>query len=580
MPSIFPELGKPDNKTHIEVDTAVNSDIRDVLHKLLPKATEEARPLAKYFKGATPLETARNIWNYERSIITYKRDSEENQDIRMPRRFHHDKDGDCKTFSLNALAIYKAVYPSLPVAYKFTAYRPGAKIPSHVYAVVKDYGGNNIIIDGCYNFFNSEKKYTFTLPLKFDMQVRVLSGLELPTQFDDLYKSLSPENKLKVKSLMQAKLELDRLKQLQAGGTISDSDMLSGIASIEQSLGAAKAKKKHSAGSNALHWLDIATLAIGRGAFDAVIALNLNGLADKLLIIHDKYPAQWKKLALVYYDLGGYEKALLKAAKIGVKHKPLFLSKKAKARYEKKFGADARAEGLKGMDDCTLCELVTGDVLINGIAVAPAVAAVAATPVLAAIIPAIKKAFTAVGDTQNAEEMQNQGADLVEATKPGAPMDLNNPANIAIPSPPPVDNTLPPLPPTPAGVVPDDSNSFLSDIPDAFGLSDNIGDGWGDIGQALGSLFHLGMKKLKDKLNSAANVNPVFKQLGNTAIDGAAYVTNRALGQLGAATNDYVNKLTPHPDPGATKFHAGMDPMKLLLAAGAIFVGGKLLKVF
>ena len=544
-------LNRPDFKNHIFVKDAVNKDIRNGLEKSLPIAIREAQTLGPLFKADNERDTARNIWQYLRNRIQYKRDPDTSQDIKLPRRFHHDKNGDCKSYSLNALAIYKAAYPDLPVAFKYTAYDADAKEPTHVYAVVKDRNGKNIVIDGCYNFFDSEKGYTLALPLTWDMQVRILSD---NTSANNWYANLHPEDAYEVKQLIAHKAQLELAKQKVASGEMSVNDCHALCDQISDSLNAPKKKrvKKHSAGENALHWLDIATLAIGRGAYDALVAINLNGMADKLMILHAKYPKQWKHVAKIYYELGGYEKALLKAAKIGSKHKPLFLSKKAKSRYEQKFGADSRAMGLKGIAD--------------GIGFAPAAAAAAAVPVLAAIIPAIAKAFKEAGAPQHAEEMQSQAVDLVQDAKPGGQLDQNN---IALPfavAPPAPATGTPPIPP--ADEQPAPSDDFGFSFKDAFGIN-GIGDMWGDIGGALGSLFHAGMHKLREKLDNNSRTNPALKQLGNAAIDGSSWVAGQGLSILGGEAQAYANKLNPVPDP--TKHHpkgGGGNMMPFLLLAG------------
>jgi hypothetical protein len=588
MASIFPDLGKPDLKEHIVIKGAINRDIRDVLEKQIPLAVIEAAPLAKHFKGATPLDTARNIWVYlqdpPRGRITYKKDTEDNQDIRMPRRFHHDKTGDCKSYSLNALAIYKAIYPNYPIAPKYTAYEPGKKIPSHVYAVVQDGKGEEIIIDGCYNFFNREKDYTFSLPLKYDMNVRVLSGIDVPNNFHDLYDRLPREQQFQLKNVMAAALELDATKKRYAAGHIGAAGVLAGIEKVEQCLAAAKKAKavhKHKAGQNALHWLDIAVMAIGRGAYDALVAINLNGMADKLLILKNKHPDQWKKISTLYYELGGYEKALLKAANIGAKHRPIFLSKKAKDRYWAKFGADSRSLGLKdpkGIND----DVLNGfeGVEVAGIGILPVVAAAAAAaPVMGAILAAVGKAFHSAGDTKNADELQAQTQEHIDMSQPGQPLDPNNIANVpgVVPSTMPpgsVGANLPAMPPEQAAITAPDPDNGVEPggiLESLFGSTPahGVGDIWSDLGGAVGGLFHLGMKKLKDKLDNNAKANPVLKQLGNAGLDAASMLTGAGIKALGGTVTDYTTKLLPHTED--TKFHApGLDPLKVGLGAAAL----------
>jgi len=144
-------------------------------------------------------------------------------------------------------------------------------------------------------------------------------------------------------------------------------------------------------------------LSMGRGAFQAVVAMNLNALASKLQKLKE-----WNQAGSIiktWKDLGGKEANFWKVVRIGDKHKKLFLSKGAKDRYIKKFGA------INGIcdDDCICAENS-----ING----PHLAALAAAaaPVLAALIPKMIKAFGAVGTPEaqaNAESTADHGKEIV-----------------------------------------------------------------------------------------------------------------------------------------------------------------------
>ena len=166
----------------------------------------------------------------------------------------------------------------------------------------------------------------------------------------------------------------------------------------------AKIKK---GGQNFLFGIAFINLLPIRAAFNAIVAMNINAFASNLKWIYDnrngKTKEGWTKLSKIWHKVGGIEKALLKAIQLGAKHKPLFLSKKAKARYEKRKKergevSDAIFAGEGG---------IYGPELI-----APLVAAAAG--IVAAMLPVVMKALKQGGKPQEAAEVEQQGQDMVD----------------------------------------------------------------------------------------------------------------------------------------------------------------------
>ena len=175
-------------------------------------------------------------------------------------------------------------------------------------------------------------------------------------------------------------------------------------------------KKKAKAGAKKFLWgVAFVNLLPIRAAFNSIVAMNVNALAHNLKWIYENRNGltkkEWAKIKSVWKKVGGLEKALLKAIQLGAKHKPLFLSKKAKARFEKRQKARAGAKPIKG--------IYIGD---NGSIAGPeiiAAAIAAASGIIAAIIPAITQALKKGGAQQQAaaEETAAQGQDLVNQYK-------------------------------------------------------------------------------------------------------------------------------------------------------------------
>lgn len=146
---------------------ADNKDIRDLLVKLVPKATAQMKDFSKQFKGRTEEETCRNIFNYIKSNIRYVADGSE-QIIKLPSALLRKRVGDCKSFSLFTASVLENL--KIPYKFVYTSYNSNP-IPQHVYVVTN----NGCIIDVVYGIFNQEKKPTYKYIQ--DMNVRYMAGI-------------------------------------------------------------------------------------------------------------------------------------------------------------------------------------------------------------------------------------------------------------------------------------------------------------------------------------------------------------------------------------------------------------------
>lgn len=142
--------------------------------------------------------------------------------------------------------------------------------------------------------------------------------------------------------------------------------------------------------------------APARGAFLAIVALNLNAMASRLTFAKTspKTKAEWEKIKKLWKKLGGRVSKLEKAMATGQKKKPFFFSKKAR----RKFTAKAKAQGIKAKG-------INGT---EGIYLEPATTAAlisASAGVLAAMIPIIMQALKK-GDKP--QELQQQAQEAQE----------------------------------------------------------------------------------------------------------------------------------------------------------------------
>lgn len=230
------KLKRPDYKNKLNTVNGFNNDIIRAIENNYQTAVNQSKDFAKGFKGSNRLETAKNIWNFLRHSIHYKKDSAKSQLIKLPSRFVHSKNGDCKSYSLFAASILGAL--KIPVSFRYASYSSD-KTPTHVYVTTVDENGKEIIIDGVYKHFNKQKPAIHYINHK--MNVYTLSGTE----------------------------EI---------GKISFKKLFKGVGKGLKKIG----------------------LAIPRRAFRTLVALNVGGLATKLKRAYAKNPAavesKWRKL--------------------------------------------------------------------------------------------------------------------------------------------------------------------------------------------------------------------------------------------------------------------------------------------
>ncbi len=161
-------IAKPDHRNTVELIAGLNSDIIQVIHSNLPRAARQCAEFAWKFKADSEYKTCKNIWDFLKREIRYRVDKEGQQDIKLPGRFVAEGTGDCKSFSLFTAAILQNL--NIPFSFRYTSYGIDPT-PQHVYIVT----GSGIIIDGVWNAFNAEKKYTHKKD--YPMRISTLSGI-------------------------------------------------------------------------------------------------------------------------------------------------------------------------------------------------------------------------------------------------------------------------------------------------------------------------------------------------------------------------------------------------------------------
>jgi hypothetical protein len=135
------------------------------------KNLSEAKKIAKYFKGVDEVETAKNIFNFLKSEITYSVEPASKQTTKTIARFLSDGQGDCKHFSLFTNTLLQCCgYRPL---YRFAGYSD--KKIQHVYSYLPK---TNTITDAVLPSFDTEK--TPKIKKDIDMSLYALSGTNDP----------------------------------------------------------------------------------------------------------------------------------------------------------------------------------------------------------------------------------------------------------------------------------------------------------------------------------------------------------------------------------------------------------------
>jgi len=416
--TVIKGVRRPINARIIHKQSGVNSDIIAALVANYPAAVMQAAEFAHKFKRPSRLETAAAVWHFLKKNATYKRDGAARQMIRLPRRFLYDSalkfnSGDCKSFSLFTASILGAL--GMPVKFRFASYKKDNPTPSHVYTVTKDETGRDIIIDAVYTKFNAEKPYFYKKDKS--MTVETLAGIEAPAAISKIWikraarpisfyraylAKLTPAQKIVwlTKYRTARKYVLAQMAKRKRRGL---SDEVS-----TETINAPKRRRKRGKKIGQKIGRGIAKVALGagRGAFLAVVALNLAGMATKMQQL--QITKRFDRVKNLWLKLGGGMRLLNKAIKKGAKKKPIVLNKRMRRKLMKQWKDQSKPQGA-GI----------------GAVSAAAAAAAAALPVIAAIIPIIAKAFkqppapgtetqSAAADNKNVKELATFGADIVQ----------------------------------------------------------------------------------------------------------------------------------------------------------------------
>lgn len=150
--------------------------------RFIPKAVKMTRwqteKLSKVLRGHNRYETCQNLWHFIYDHYAYEKDERGKEQIKSPRRLHHDKKGDCDCYSTFISTVL--VNLEIPHAFRLAKYpaRDLLSTPNfqHVYVIAWDEHGRPIVIDCVTDQFDYEVPYIEKKDIPMDLQF--LDGIE------------------------------------------------------------------------------------------------------------------------------------------------------------------------------------------------------------------------------------------------------------------------------------------------------------------------------------------------------------------------------------------------------------------
>lgn len=144
----------------IEVALFENGSVSDIISGILVATQFGARftkRFAPMLRGRDDISTLRNVWQFVRRNIAYRRDADGNEIIKSPGRTWQDRYGDCKSMSVKAASLLDNL--GYKYFYRVAFYDPDQPNQGHIYPVAVLPGGRQVAIDAVHPRFDEEYRY-------------------------------------------------------------------------------------------------------------------------------------------------------------------------------------------------------------------------------------------------------------------------------------------------------------------------------------------------------------------------------------------------------------------------------------
>ncbi len=263
------------------IDKTINSNA-NVSHtvKFIPQVVKSCGWQVEKFvnqelKGLSLYDACKKLWEFVRYHIEWVRDMQFKEQVRSPRRLIWDGKGDCDcgtTFVNTCMYVYGA----RNITCRITAY-DGADNFSHIYSVIPDPKGGEIIIDFCVHKFNYQKPYS--KKEDYNMELQFLDGIpESSSSKSASYQDLFAGSDLG---------ELGKLLKRRASGGGRAAAPKKGIFKRSPEKKAAAKEKRKAVGKkvlkvvNKINKINPATVLLRAGIL-ASMKLNVGKVAEKI----------------------------------------------------------------------------------------------------------------------------------------------------------------------------------------------------------------------------------------------------------------------------------------------------------
>lgn len=258
-----------------------NQSIGDIITGLLHTHKQyqlEYDKIAPKFVGKNIKQTCKNLYDFLLANTHYVIESNDYQTLRSPGAILHlgknpNVGVDCKSYSLfigGCLSALQRMGKTINWCYRFASYRPGDKLPHHVFVVVNPGTQNEIWVDPVVQPFDYKKQYFYKIDKTPTMALYQISGIGRTKRT----KAQKEQHKAEVKEKIK--------KDIKKAGKVV---------------------------------VKFAPITVaGRNSFLLLVKLNVFKLAEKLSLAEQKAPGELKKF---WQNLGGSWESLKKNINIG-----------------------------------------------------------------------------------------------------------------------------------------------------------------------------------------------------------------------------------------------------------------------
>ncbi|QIX59704.1 transglutaminase domain-containing protein [Hymenobacter sp. BT18] len=192
----------------------ITSDIIRSVLAVSESSAGQTAGLAAKLRGATALETCKNVFGFVRGNIRYQLDPAGQQLIKTPASVVHSGYCDCKGYALLINSLLRDL--GIPSAFRFVSFGTSRTV-THVYAVAM-LPAYSVVLDACLPRFNEEKAYTY----KEDHMTKIIhiSGVGLDHETPLALSGFESEGELDLKLARQtAELERNLAVRVQGIGS-------------------------------------------------------------------------------------------------------------------------------------------------------------------------------------------------------------------------------------------------------------------------------------------------------------------------------------------------------------------------